>query len=309
MEDITDPPFRRLCKEQGADVVYSEFINCEALVRNVTRAQEKLRICDEERPIGIQLYGSNEATMEEAARMATDVAPDFLDVNCGCWVKKIANRGEGAGLLRDLDKLEAVVCAVMRGTHLPVSVKTRLGWDENSVVIVELAPRLEALGVAALALHCRTRRQGYTGTADWSWLPKIKEASDIPLIANGDVTTAQDVATCLELGADGVMIGRGAIQKPWLFHQAKRFLATGGVLPDPPLEERIALCIRHLTEQAEYRGERRGVLTFRKHYVHYLKGVRNIAKLRKQLMEFEEVAPIVDLLRDFAEHYDPEAEA
>ncbi len=306
MEDVTDRPFRAICKEQGADLLYTEFTSCEALIRNVKNARRKILVDDNERPIAIQLYGSAEASMERAAALAEKAGADFIDINCGCWVKKVANRGDGAGLLRDLKRFEAVVRSVMRGTKLPVTIKTRLGWDEDSIVILDVARMLEDLGVQALTVHCRTRRQGYTGAADWSWLPRIREASGIQLIANGDIKTPEDVKTCFDLGCDGVMIGRGAIHSPWIFRHARHYLDTGERLPDPGLKRRIEMCIRHLTDSVAFRGAARGVPSFRKHYAGYLKGVRNIANLRKDLMQFTEVEPIVERLWRFYEEYESE---
>ena len=308
MEDVTDRPFRVICKEQGADLLYTEFTSCEALIRNVKSAQQKVALGDDERPVAIQLYGSVEASMEQAAAMAGEAGADFVDINCGCWVKKIAGRGDGAGLLRDLGRFEAAVRSVLRGTSLPVTVKTRLGWDESEIVILEVARLLEDLGVQALTVHCRTRKQGYTGTADWSWFPRIREASGIQLIANGDVKTPEDVKTCFDLGCDGVMIGRGAIHSPWIFEHARHYLNTGELLPDPGLKRRIEMCIRHLTDSVEFRGARRGVPAFRKHYAGYLKGVRNIANLRKDLMQYLEVEPIVERLWRFHDQYESESE-
>ena len=308
MEDVSDTPFRRICKEQGADLVYTEFANCEAIVRNVRQTMEKIQVHDGERPVAIQLYGSGEESLEQAAGIAQAAGADFIDINCGCWVKKIACRGDGAGLLRDLNKFQAVVESVMRGTDLPVTVKTRLGWDESSFAILEVAPMLEATGVQALTVHCRTRKQGYTGKADWSWLPRIKEVSGIQLIANGDIATPEDARACFDLGCDGVMIGRGAIHSPWIFRHMRHYLETGEHLPEPALDERIAMCIRHLTDSVAFRGERRGVPAFRRHYAGYLKGVPNIANLRKDLMQFQEVAPIVARLYRFLEEYNAGAE-
>ena len=250
MEDVSDLPFRVLCKEQGADIVYTEFTNCEALIRNVKDAQKKIEVVDAERPVAIQIYGSAEDSMERAAEMAEEAGADFIDINCGCWVKKVANRGDGAGLLRDLDKFRAVVARVQRGTKLPVTVKTRLGWDWSNVVILDVARMLQDMGVWALTVHCRTRAQGYTGNADWTWLPRIKEVSSIPLIANGDITTEEHVEHLFGLGVDGVMIGRGAIHSPWIFRHIKHYLATGEKLGDPPLEERVEMCLRHLADSA-----------------------------------------------------------
>lgn len=308
MEDVSDLPFRVLCKEQGADIVYTEFTNCEALIRNVKDAHRKIQIDERERPVAIQIYGSAEDSMERASAIATDAGADFIDINCGCWVKKVANRGDGAGLLRDLCKFKQVVQSVMRGTHLPVTVKTRLGWDHDSIVITDVAKMLEDLGVAALTVHCRTRKMGYTGSADWTWLPKIKAASNIQLMANGDITTPQDVATCLELGCDGVMIGRGAIHSPWIFGHVKHYLKTGELLPELTLEEKIAMCIRHLSDTAEYRGERRGVMSFRRHYHGYLSGATNIAHLRKDLMQLEDVASVTKRLQQYLDEYGMEVE-
>lgn len=304
MEDVSNLPFRVICKENGADIVYTEFTNCEALIRNVKGAIKKIELAEAERPVAIQLYGSAEESLERAAAVAEAHGPDFIDINCGCWVKKIANRGDGAGLLRDLGRFKAVVRSVMRGTSLPVTVKTRLGWDANDIVILEVARMLEDLGVQALTVHCRTRKQGYTGRADWDWLPRIKEVSGIALIANGDIAAPEDAKACFDMGCDGVMIGRGAIHSPWIFRHIRHYLDTGEKLPELPLEERVAMCLRHLSDAAAYRGERRGVVTFRKHYAGYLKGVRNIAKLRADLMQYEEVAPIVDRLHRFLTEYE-----
>ncbi len=301
MEDVSDIPFRRICKERGADLVYTEFTNCEALIRNVKRALSKIEVTDDERPVGVQLYGSDGDSLERAAAIAEEVCPDFIDINCGCWVKKVANRGDGAGLLRDLNKFESVVQSVTRGTSLPVTVKTRLGWDDDSIVILDVARMLEANGVHALTVHCRTRKQGYTGEADWSWLPRIKGASGIPLIANGDIATPQDVKAIFDLGCDGVMIGRGAIANPWIFEQTKHYLATGEHAPKALVDERIELCIRHLKENVVNRGERRGVTSFRKFYVHYLRGMQNASKFRVSLMPFTEVPPIEAALREYAQ--------
>lgn len=303
MEDVSDTPFRHICKEQGADIVYTEFANCEAIIRNVRQTMEKIRVHDTERPVSIQLYGSGEESMEQAASIAQAAGADFIDINCGCWVKKIACRGDGAGLLRDLDKFRMVVESVLRGTDLPVTVKTRLGWDDSSFVILDVAQMLESLGVQALTVHCRTRKQGYNGKADWSWLPRIKEASKIQLIANGDIATPEDAKACFDLGCDGVMIGRGAIHSPWIFRHMRHYLNTGELLPEPSLEERIHMCIRHLADSVEFRGARRGVPAFRRHYAGYLKGVPNIANLRKDLMNLLEVDPIVERLLRFLEEY------
>jgi tRNA-dihydrouridine synthase B len=304
MEDVADRPYRLICKEQGADLVYTEFANCEALIRDVKRALQKIRVTDAERPIAVQIYGSAEGSMERAAAVAEQANPDFIDVNCGCWVKKIANRGDGAGLLRDLRKLESVVRAVVNGTRLPVTIKTRLGWDERSIRILDVARMVEQCGVQALTVHCRTRAQGYSGRADWSWLEKIKRATAMPVIGNGDVQTPEDVKRMFETGCDGVMIGRGAIANPWIFGRAKHYLLTGELWPEPILADRIAMCLRHLRAEAEYKGERRAVLEHRKYYAGYLKRAANIARLRAELMTYTDVEPIAARLYRYLDETD-----
>lgn len=301
MEDVTDVSFRRICKEQGADLVYTEFANCEALIRDVQRTIKKIQVNEEERPVGIQLYGGRPESLERAAAAAEQARPDFIDVNCGCWVKKVVRREEGAGLLKNLAKFEAVVRAVVAGTRLPVTVKTRLGWDSDSIVILEVARMLEQLGVQALAVHCRTRTQGHSGDPDWSWLERLKNSVSIPIIGNGSVVTARDVKDMFDTGCDGVMIGRGAIHNPWIFAQAKHYLATGQELPPPTLDERVAMCIRHLSGCVDVRGHPRGVFEFRKHYSGYLKGLPGVAKLRAELMEYTDLGVIKRRLRAFAE--------
>ncbi len=303
MEDISDQPFRLICKEHGADVLFTEFSNCEALVRNVPRSKKRIEVLEEERPVGIQIYGSREEAMEESAAIAEAAGPDFIDINCGCWVRKIVMRGDGAGLLRDLKKFESVVKAVMRGTKLPVTVKTRLGWDEKSICIEDVARMVEQLGVQALGIHCRTRAQAYKGEADWSWLSKVKQAVSIPIWGNGDVVTPEDAKRMFETGVDGIMIGRGAIHNPWLFEQTRHYLKTGEHLPKPSLPERVALCIEHLKAAAAFKYERRAVLEHRKRYAGYLKGTPNIAKLRASLMVFETIEPIEERLNAYVAEY------
>jgi len=300
MEDVSDIAFRQICKERGADIVYTEFTNCEALSRYVQRSLDKIRITEKERPIAIQLYGSNGESLEKAAAITETYSPDLIDINCGCWVKKVAGRGDGAGLLRDLDRFEMVVQSVMKGTKLPVTVKTRLGWDDDTIVIEDVARMLVDNGVEALTVHCRTRCQGYTGDADWSWLPKIKSvAPDLPLIANGDIVTPEDVKAIFDMGCDGAMIGRGAISNPWIFEQAHHFLDTGEHKTPPTHVERIELCIRHLKENVEKRGVQRGVTSFRKFYTHYLHELRDSKNVRVYLMQFSEVEPIEEALLQY----------
>ncbi len=303
MEDVTDLSFRRISRELGADIVYTEFTSSEALIRDIPKALRKIKICDEERPVGIQIYGGVEASMEGAARVAESFQPDFIDINCGCWVKNHVQRCECAGLLRDLKQFEKIVISTIRGTKLPVTVKTRLGWDENTIVISDVAKMLEACGVAALTVHCRTRVQGYKGLADWRWLEKIKKAISIPLIGNGDVLTAFDVRAMFATGCDAVMIGRGAIMNPFLFREAKYYFQTGKILPSASLDERVKLCLRHLHLSIQYKGLNRGLIEFRKYYVGYFHGQPNIAKLRADLMQMTELEVITSRLYQYLEEH------
>jgi tRNA-dihydrouridine synthase B len=302
MEDVTDLPFRVICKRFGADIVYTEFVNSEGLIRDSVKTKQKLVFKEEERPFGIQIYGGEEGSMEKAAQIAESFQPDLIDINCGCWVKNVALRGAGAGLLRDLPRMERVVSSVVKAVTVPVTVKTRLGWDHQSIRIVEVARMLEDIGVQALTIHCRTRAQGHTGLPDYSWIPKVKEAVRIPIIANGNIATPEQVkAVFNETGCDGVMIGRGAIDNPWIFRQAKIYLKTG-TLPTPPtLEERRAVLLEHLTLAVEYKGERKGVIEFRKHWSGYLKGLPHSAKVRQELMKWVELQPIVELVNQYFE--------
>ncbi|MGA7161977.1 MAG: tRNA dihydrouridine synthase DusB [Bacteroidota bacterium] len=300
MEDVTDLPFRLICKRLGADIVYTEFVNSEGLVRNSEKTKKKMFFSEEERPFGIQIYGGEEASMEGAARIAESLDPDLIDINCGCWVKDVAMRGAGAGLLKDLPRMEKIVSLVVKATHTPVTVKTRLGWDENSIRIVEVAKMLEGIGVKGLTVHCRTRAQAHKGIPDYTWIPKIKAVVSIPVVVNGNILEPDDVQKVIdETGCDGVMIGRGAIDNPWIFQQAKTFLAAGIVLKNVPIEERVAVCIEHLKLSVEYKGERTGVLEMRKHYSGYLRGLPNIAKLRAELMTFTTAEPLIERLMQF----------
>jgi len=308
MEDVTDRAFRLICKRHGADICYTEFVNCEALSRNVPLSLKRIQLTDPERPIGIQIYGSRVEAMQHAAAKAEEAGPEFIDINAGCWVRKIAMRGDGAGLLRDLEHFGAVVKAVVGATSLPVTVKTRLGWDADSICILDVARMVEQAGAKALAVHCRTREQAYKGQADWFWLAPVKEAVSIPVIGNGDVATPEDALRMFDTGVDGVMIGRGAMYNPWLFAQTKHLMATGERLPEPTLAERVALCIEHLQASVESRGERRAVLEHRKRYGGYLKNAPHIARLRASLMVFETVEPIIERLHAYLDEYGGEAE-
>lgn len=299
MENVTDQAFRLICKELGADLLYTEFASSEALIRDAQPTLSKIRISDEERPIAVQIFGGLDTSMERAAAIAESAAPDFIDVNCGCWVRKVALREAGAGLLRDLSRFERIVRSVVRGTRLPVTVKTRLGWDDRSIVILEVGRMLEQCGVHALTVHCRTREQAHKGRADWSWLEKLKNTVSIPIIGNGDLMTAEDVARMFETGCDGAMIGRGALQNPWIFREAKHYLASGESPPPPSVEERVRMCAKHLRLAVERKGERKGVVEFRKYYAGYLKGLPRAARVRAELMDLLDEPAIVDRLRRF----------
>lgn len=301
MEDVTDISFRIICKKLGADLLYTEFTSSEALIRDAAKALKKIEVAEEERPVAIQLFGGVETSMEGAAGVAEKMRPDFIDINCGCWVKDVAMRGAGSGLLRDLPRFESIVRSTVRGTSLPVTVKTRLGWDKNSINILDVARMVEDAGAKALTVHCRTRDMAHDGAADWSWLERIKQVIRIPLIGNGDVRAPEDAKKMFETGCDGVMIGRAAIANPWIFRETRHFLETGEHLPLPTPEERIRVCIEHLNLSVRYKGEKYGVLEFRKYYSGYLKGLPFIAKLRAELMTHLSVVPILERLSAYEE--------
>lgn len=297
MEDVTDQPFRLICKRHGVDIMYTEFVNSDGLVRNSEKTFKKMLFSDEERPFGIQLYGGDENSMKGAAEMADALHPDLIDINCGCWVKNVAGRGAGAGLLKDLPRMEKIVANVIKSTKLPVTVKTRLGWDESSISIVEVAKMLEGIGVSALTIHCRTRSQGHSGDPDFSWIPKVKAAVRIPIIVNGGLIEPKQIKEVFEeTGCDGVMIGRGAIDNPWIFSDTKHFFMTGEEIAPRSLSERIETCLELLQRSVQFKGERRGIIEMRKFYAGYLRGVPHAAKLRAHLMQYIELSPIVEIL-------------
>ena len=302
MEDVTDLPFRVICKRLGADIVYTEFVNSEGLIRDSQKTRKKLEFLEEERPFAIQIYGGEELSMEGAARIAESQNPDLIDINCGCWVKDVALRGAGAGLLRDLPKMDRIVRSVVNSVNLPVTVKTRLGWDSESIRIIDVAKMLEQSGVKGLTIHCRTRAQGHKGDPDFSWIPRVKAAVGIPIFINGSIETPQRIRELFsETGCDGIMVGRGAIDNPWIFRQAKQFLRTGEQGPQVPIDERMKVLLEHLDLSVRYKGERKGVIEFRKHYSGYLKGLPYASKVRQELMHFAGQEPVRDRILSYAE--------
>lgn len=297
MEDVTDIPFRLVCKRMGADVMYTEFVNSEGAIRNSKKAKQKMAFLEIERPFGIQIYGGGPGSMGEAAVIAAELNPDIIDINCGCWVRNVVGHGAGAALLKDLPKMREVISSVVKAVRIPVTVKTRLGWDEKSVQIVEVAKMIEDAGARALTIHCRTRAQGHKGDPDYSWIPQVKNAVRIPIIVNGSIDSPEKAKYVFDsTGCDGVMIARTAIQNPWIFSQIKHYLQTGEKLPEASFDERIALLKEHLALSVEHKGERCGVLEFRKHYAGYLSGQRDISKVRNEIMQHSEMAPIIDII-------------
>jgi tRNA-dihydrouridine synthase B len=302
MEDVTDISFRLVCRELGADIVYTEFVNSEGLIRANEKTHKKLKIIEEERPVGIQIYGANIDSMVGAAKIAEAENPDLIDINAGCWVKNVVGLGAGSALLKDPQYMQQLVKAVVDSTSLPVTVKTRLGWDEKSIQILEVAKRMEDAGAMALTVHCRTRKAGHKGEADWSWIPKIKSVVNIPVILNGNVLNAHDVKIAFdETGADAIMIARGSIGNPWIFKEAKELLSSGNIATVIDEELRIKTCLRHLFLAIEIKGEKRAVLEHRKFYTGYLKGLYNASKVRNELMQYVEFSGVEEVLLKYLE--------
>lgn len=302
MEDVTDISFRLVCRELGADLVYTEFVNSEGLVRSNERTHKKLKIIEEERPVGIQIYGSNINSMVGAAKIAEAENPDLIDINAGCWVKNVVGCGAGSALLKDLPYLQKMVKAVVDSVSLPVTVKTRIGWDSKSIKIVEAARMLEDVGIKALTVHCRTRQMGHKGDADWNWINRVKEAVSIPVILNGNVLTALDVKKAFdETDADAVMIARGAIGNPWIFKEAKELLTTGSTSSEIDDEQKINTCLRHLELAIGVKGETRAVIEHRKFYSGYLKGMHHASKIRMELMQHKDYESVRNVLNRYAE--------
>ncbi|NTW51331.1 MAG: tRNA dihydrouridine synthase DusB [Chlorobiaceae bacterium] len=300
MEDVTDRAFRQLCKRHGADIVYTEFISAEALRRGAEKSIRKLTVDGFERPVAVQIFGSTVESMVEAAAIAETYEPDYLDINFGCPVKKVAGRGAGAALLKEPEKLSEIASAVVRAVSVPVTAKTRIGWDHDSINITEIVRRLEDAGIQAVAVHGRTRSDMYKGRADWGRIAEAKAACSIPLIANGDVWNADDaVAMFAETGADGIMIGRGSIGNPFIFAQSTSLVRQGVRIPLPTYRDRIRVAMDHMYLSVQYKGEKYGILEMRRHYSTYLKGLPGVSIVRNKLVRELDPAVIVELLMDF----------
>ncbi len=308
MEDVSDPPFRAVCKQYGADLMYTEFISSEGLIRDAIKSRQKLDIFEYERPVGIQIFGGDEEAMAMAAGIVDATNPDLVDINFGCPVKKVVCKGAGAAVLKDIDLMVRLTKAVINATKLPVTVKTRLGWDDSTKNIEEVAERLQDIGVKALSVHGRTRVQMYKGEADWSLIAKVKDNPriHIPIFGNGDIDSPQKALEYKNrYGVDGVMIGRAAIGYPWIFREIKHYMATGEVLAPPTLDERLDACRKHLHGSAQWKGERLGLLEMRRHYANYLKGLPNIKEFRAKLVTAETVLELEDIFAEIKEHYEP----
>jgi len=309
MEDVSDPPFRELCKQYGADLMYTEFISSEGLIRDAAKSIQKLDIFEYERPIGIQIFGYNIDSMKEATEITAQANPDIIDINYGCPVKKVTCKGAGAGILKDIPKMVSMTSEIVKSTHIPVTVKTRLGWDENSQHIIEVAERLQDIGIKAISIHGRTRKQMYKGEADWSLISRVKNnpRMHIPIFGNGDIDTPEKAKFMKDrYDVDGMMIGRGAIGNPWIFNEIKHFIKTGGKLKEPSLNQRIEACKQHLQRSIEWKGPVLGVVEMRRHYSNYFKGMRGIKEYRGKLVTAEEPETLYEILEQigvvFAEH-------
>ena len=299
MEDVSDPPFRAVCKENGADMMFTEFISAEGLIRDAEKSVQKLDIYDYERPIGIQIFGENIESMREAAARAEEAGPELIDINYGCPVKKVACKGAGAGILLDIPKMESMTREIVQRVSLPVTVKTRLGWDTHSIKIVEVALRLQDAGIKALTIHGRTRQQMYKGEADWSHIAEVKAHRDIeiPIFGNGDIDSPQRALEYKEkFSVDGIMIGRASIGYPWVFNEIKHFLSTGKILPKPSVKERVEVAKKHLEFSVQWKGEKKGIFEMRRHYTNYFKSIPNFKTYRTQLVQAETFNEVLDIL-------------
>jgi nifR3 family TIM-barrel protein len=306
MEDVSDPPFRALCKENGADVMYTEFISSEGLIRDAAKSVKKLDIFEYERPIGIQIFGNEIESMREAAEIATQAEPDILDINYGCPVKKVACKGAGAGILLDIPKMVEMTAEIVKSTHLPVTVKTRLGWDTNTQYIVDVAERLQDVGIKGISIHGRTRQQMYKGEADWTLISAVKHnpRMNIPVFGNGDVDSPEKAKEMKDKYAvDGIMVGRASIGYPWIFDEIKHFLETGEKLDPPTIQQRVKAASRHLEMALEWKGERQGLLETRRHYTNYFKGLPNFKPYRTIMVTSESSEEVFDALNEVLRNY------
>jgi tRNA-dihydrouridine synthase B len=299
MEDVSDPPFRYVCKQYGADLMYTEFISSEGLIRDAIKSRKKLDIFEYERPIGIQIFGGDEEAMALSAKIVDATHPDLLDINFGCPVKKVVCKGAGAGVLKDVDLMVRLTKAVIKSTHLPVTVKTRLGWDDSTINIMEVAERLQDVGVKALTIHGRTRAQMYKGSANWERIAEVKHNPriHIPIFGNGDINSPEKALEYKNAyGVDGIMIGRAAIGYPWIFNEIKHFFKTGEHLSPPTLANRVEVCKTHVLKSVEWKGEKLGLLEMRNHYANYFKGIPNFKETRTQLVTLSQLNEILEVL-------------
>ena len=309
MEDVSDPPFRRLCKMHGADMMYSEFISSEGLIRDAMKSMKKLDIFDYERPVGIQIFGGDEEAIALSAKIVAAVNPDIVDINFGCPVKKVVCKGAGAGVLKDIDLMIRLTKAVVNSTDLPVTVKTRLGWDTETINIMEVAERLQDVGVKALTIHARTRAQMYKGEADWNYISKVKNNPriNIPIFGNGDVDSPQKALEYKnKYDCDGIMIGRGAIGYPWIFNEVKHYFKTGEILPEPTIEQRLEAVRQHAEWSMEWKGERLGLIEMRQHYSNYFRGIPHFKDFRRKFLEvftLEEMDVVIAEAADFYKEF------
>lgn len=306
MEDVSDPPFRTLCKEQGADVMYTEFISSEGLIRDAAKSVIKLDIYEKERPVGIQIFGAELDSMLQAIDIVTETNPDIIDINFGCPVKKVVCKNAGAGILRDIPLMVKLTEAMVKRTHLPVTVKTRLGWDSDSIKIVEVAERLQDVGIQAISIHGRTRVQMYKGEADWKPIAQVKNNSrmHIPVFGNGDVDSPEAAMRMRdEYGLDGAMIGRASIGYPWFFREVKHFFKTGTHLPPPTMEQRVTAARRHLQMSIDWKGETLGVLETRRHYSNYFKGIPNFKPYRMKMVTSDDAADVFEAFDEAMEAF------
>jgi tRNA-dihydrouridine synthase B len=306
MEDVSDPPFRALCKKQGCDLLYTEFISVEGLIRDAEKSLQKLDIYDEERPIGVQIFGAELDSMMKAAEIVEKANPEILDINYGCPVQKVVCKLAGAGILKDIPKMVKLTEAVVKSTHLPVTVKTRLGWDENSIFIEDVAERLQDIGIKALTIHARTRAQMYKGHSDWSWISKVKNNPriHIPIFGNGDIDSPQKALEFKNrYDVDGIMIGRASIGYPWIFREIKHYFSTGELLPPPTIQERMEATRQHLKQSIIWKGEKLGVLEMRRHYTNYFKALPGIKEHRAKLVTESNPEVLFELLDIMEEEY------